>query len=182
MDNITHSVVGLGIGALIDRSVPPEADHDAQRVRTRMLLTIGCLASNFPDLDLVLTRLLEAPLGYLLHHRGHTHTLVGALGAGNAVVLKPSELAPATSAAMARLIPEYLDRRAVAVVEGGVGETTDLLAQRFDHIFYTGNGKVIMAVTPPLSSSLEHVMTLSHEDLMRGIDVTYVVDRWEGRS
>jgi inner membrane protein len=60
--------------------VPPEADDDAQRVRTRMLLTIGCLASNFPDLDLVLTRLLEAPLGYLLHHRGHTHTLVGALG------------------------------------------------------------------------------------------------------
>jgi inner membrane protein len=80
MDNLTHSVVGLGIGALVDRSVPPEAEHDAQRVRTRMLLTIGCLASNFPDLDLVLTRLLEAPLGYLLHHRGHTHTLVGALG------------------------------------------------------------------------------------------------------
>ena len=79
MDNITHSVVGLGIGALIDRSVPPEADDDDQRVRTRMLLTIGWLASNFPDLDLVLTRLLEAPLGYLLHHRGHTHTLVGAL-------------------------------------------------------------------------------------------------------
>ena len=79
MDNITHSVVGLGIGALIDRSAPPDADHDAQRVRTRMLLTIGWLASNFPDLDLVLTRLLEAPLGYLLHHRGHTHTLVGAL-------------------------------------------------------------------------------------------------------
>jgi inner membrane protein len=79
MDNITHSVVGLGIGALIDRSVPPEAAPDAQRVRARMLLTIGCLASNFPDLDLVLTRLLEKPLGYLLHHRGHTHTLLGAL-------------------------------------------------------------------------------------------------------
>ena len=80
MDNITHSVVGLGIGALIDRSVPPEADTGAQRVRTRMLLIIGCPASNFPDLDLVLTRLLEKPLGYLLHHRGHTHTLLGALG------------------------------------------------------------------------------------------------------
>lgn len=80
MDNLTHSVVGLGLGALIDRSVAPEGADDAQRVRTRMLLTIGCLASNFPDLDLVLTRLLEAPLGYLLHHRGHTHTLVGALG------------------------------------------------------------------------------------------------------
>jgi inner membrane protein len=80
MDNLTHSVVGLGIGALIDRSVPPEATPDAQRVRARMLLTIGCLASNFPDLDLVLTKVLEAPLGYLLHHRGHTHTLLAALG------------------------------------------------------------------------------------------------------
>jgi inner membrane protein len=80
MDNITHSVVGLGIGALIDRSVTPEADPGAQRVRTRLLLTLGWLASNFPDLDLVLTRLLQAPLGYLLHHRGHTHTLVGVLG------------------------------------------------------------------------------------------------------
>ena len=62
MDNLNHSVVGLGIGALIDRSVPPEATPDAQRVRARMLLTVGCLASNFPDLDLVLTKLLEAPL------------------------------------------------------------------------------------------------------------------------
>jgi inner membrane protein len=80
MDNITHSVVGLGIGALIDRSVPPESAPDAQRVRARLLLTLGCLASNFPDLDLVLTGLLDKPLGYLLHHRGHTHTLLGALG------------------------------------------------------------------------------------------------------
>ena len=80
MDNITHSVVGLGIGALIDRSVPRETDPGAERMRTRMLMTLCCLASNFPDLDLVLTRLLEAPLGYLLHHRGHTHTLLAALG------------------------------------------------------------------------------------------------------
>src|SRR6478735_8537308 len=68
--------------------------------------------------------------------------LVGALAAGNAVVLKPSELSPATSAALARLIPEYLDSRAVTVVEGGVEETTALLAQRYDHIFFTGNGRV----------------------------------------
>jgi aldehyde dehydrogenase (NAD+) len=68
--------------------------------------------------------------------------VVGALAAGNAVLLKPSELAPATSAAMARLVPLYLDPRAVSVVEGGVEETTELLAQRWDHIFYTGNGRV----------------------------------------
>src|SRR5438309_7663934 len=80
MDNLTHAVVGLGIGALVDRSLLDEPSPARQRVRTRMLLIIACLASNFPDLDLVLTHLLEPPLGYLLHHRGHTHTLVGALG------------------------------------------------------------------------------------------------------
>lgn len=79
MDNITHSVVGLGVGALIDRSLPAEPDAAHARTRQRMLLAIGGLASNFPDLDLVLTRLLDTPLGYLLHHRGHTHTLVGAV-------------------------------------------------------------------------------------------------------
>ncbi|AUG82013.1 aldehyde dehydrogenase [Kitasatospora sp. MMS16-BH015] len=68
--------------------------------------------------------------------------LVGALAAGNAAVVKPSELAPATSAAIARLLPRYLDPAAVAVVEGAVPETTALLAQRFDHVFYTGNGAV----------------------------------------
>ncbi|MFE0192078.1 aldehyde dehydrogenase family protein [Streptomyces sp. NPDC058989] len=68
--------------------------------------------------------------------------LVGALAAGNCVVVKPSELAPATSAAIARLLPRYLDAEAVTVVEGAVPETTALLAQRFDHIFYTGNGAV----------------------------------------
>ncbi|MGW7487795.1 aldehyde dehydrogenase family protein [Streptomyces sp. NPDC054786] len=68
--------------------------------------------------------------------------LVGALAAGNCAVVKPSELAPATSAALARLLPRYLDSDAVAVVEGAVPETTALLAERFDHIFYTGNGTV----------------------------------------
>ncbi|MEU8706076.1 aldehyde dehydrogenase family protein [Streptomyces sp. NPDC048565] len=68
--------------------------------------------------------------------------VAGALAAGNTVVAKPSELAPATSAALARLLPEYLDADTLAVVEGGVPETTALLAEHFDHIFYTGNGTV----------------------------------------
>ncbi|CCB71668.1 Aldehyde dehydrogenase, dimeric NADP-preferring (plasmid) [Streptantibioticus cattleyicolor NRRL 8057 = DSM 46488] len=73
--------------------------------------------------------------------------VVGALASGNCVVAKPSELAPATSAALARLLPRHLDTDAVAVVEGGVPETTALLEQRFDHILYTGNatvGRVVM--------------------------------------
>ncbi len=68
--------------------------------------------------------------------------VIGALAAGNAVIIKPSELAPATAELIATLIPDALDRRAVAVVTGGVPETTALLAERFDHIFYTGNGRV----------------------------------------
>ncbi|MFE1950904.1 aldehyde dehydrogenase family protein [Streptomyces sp. NPDC059524] len=74
--------------------------------------------------------------------------MVGAIAAGNSVVVKPSELAPATSAALAHWLPRALDPQAVAVVEGGVPETTALLEQRFDHIFYTGNGtvgRVVMA-------------------------------------
>lgn len=58
------------------------------------------------------------------------------------MVLKPSEVAPATSRVLARLLPQHLDTSAVHVVEGAVPETTALLAERFDHIFYTGNGAV----------------------------------------
>ncbi|MFJ8109009.1 aldehyde dehydrogenase family protein [Streptomyces sp. NPDC096132] len=74
--------------------------------------------------------------------------LVGALAAGNCAVIKPSELAPATSALLAERLPRALDPEAVAVVEGAVPETTALLEQPFDHIFYTGNGtvgRVVMA-------------------------------------
>ncbi|MDB4977333.1 MAG: NAD-dependent aldehyde dehydrogenase [Myxococcaceae bacterium] len=68
--------------------------------------------------------------------------LAGALAAGNAVMLKPSEVAAATSACLTQLVRKYLDPQAVRIVEGAVAETTELLAQRWDHIFYTGNGTV----------------------------------------
>lgn len=68
--------------------------------------------------------------------------LAGAIAAGNCVVLKPSEVAPETSTLLTRLLGEYLDPDCVRVIEGAVAETTELLAQRFDHIFYTGNGVV----------------------------------------
>ncbi|MDQ1249075.1 MAG: aldehyde dehydrogenase, partial [Actinomycetota bacterium] len=73
--------------------------------------------------------------------------LVGALAAGNSVLLKPSELAPATSALLARLIGQYLDPQVVQVVEGGVNVSTELLAMKWDHIFFTGStrvGRVVM--------------------------------------
>lgn len=73
--------------------------------------------------------------------------MAAALAAGNCVVAKPSELAPASAAVLARLIPQYLDDDAVTVVEGGVPETTALLKLTFDHIFFTGStdvGRVVM--------------------------------------
>lgn len=68
--------------------------------------------------------------------------VIGAIAAGNAVVLKPSEIAPATSSVLAKLLGEYMDVTAIRVVEGAVPETTALLEQKWDKIFYTGNGKV----------------------------------------
>ncbi|HEV7565588.1 MAG TPA: aldehyde dehydrogenase family protein [Microbacteriaceae bacterium] len=97
--------------------------------------------------------------------------LVGALAGGNAVVLKPSELAPATSAAIAGLIPRYLDQRAVAVVEGAVAETAELLAQRFDHIFYTGNSRVGRLV---MSASVKNLTPVTLE--LGGKSPVYVDD------
>lgn len=79
MDNLTHSLAGLALGELLHRSLVPEADDGRQRRRRRLLLFASWVASNLPDLDLLLTPLLPSPLGYLLHHRGHTHTLLFAL-------------------------------------------------------------------------------------------------------
>ncbi|WP_393100237.1 aldehyde dehydrogenase family protein [Streptomyces sp. LN325] len=107
--------------------------------------------------------------------------MLGALAAGNTVVVKPSELAPATSAAIARLLPRYLDTDAVAVVEGAVEETTALLAERFDHIFYTGNGTVGRIV---MRAAAEHLTPVALElggkspaFVDRGTDLAVVADR-----
>jgi aldehyde dehydrogenase (NAD+) len=65
--------------------------------------------------------------------------LAAALTGGNTAVLKPSELAVACSAGAAKLVAKYFDPKAVAVVEGAVPETTALLAQNWDFIFFTGS-------------------------------------------
>ncbi|XP_017754226.1 PREDICTED: aldehyde dehydrogenase family 3 member B1 isoform X4 [Eufriesea mexicana] len=72
--------------------------------------------------------------------------LLGAIAAGNCVILKPSELSSATAKVLAKIIPKYLDEDCIHVVLGGVPETTELLKHRFDYIFYTGSatvGKII---------------------------------------
>lgn len=68
--------------------------------------------------------------------------LAAAFAGGNTAVLKPSELAVACSSAVARVVPKYFDPRALAVVEGAIPETTALLAQKWDFIFFTGSPQV----------------------------------------
>lgn len=73
--------------------------------------------------------------------------LVGALAAGNTIVLKPSELTPNVSKVITRMLEDLFQEELVAVVEGGVEESTALLKEPFDYIFFTGSvgvGKVVM--------------------------------------
>ncbi len=73
--------------------------------------------------------------------------LVAAISGGNAAVIKPSNKAPVTAEVIAQLVPEYLDTNAFSVVLGGRTETTALLEQKWDHIFFTGSptvGKIVM--------------------------------------
>ncbi|PTR28882.1 aldehyde dehydrogenase (NAD+) [Rhodococcus sp. OK519] len=78
--------------------------------------------------------------------------LIAAVSAGNCAVVKPSELTPTTSRLLARLLPEYLDSEAVAVIEGDGRTTQALLAQGLDHVVFTGGtdiGRKILAGAAP---------------------------------
>lgn len=86
--------------------------------------------------------------------------LVAVLAAGNCAIVKPSELAPATSMLLAKLIPQYLDSQAVSVVEGAVEETSALLSLPFNHIMYTGNGQVARIV---MTAAAKHLAPVTLE-------------------
>jgi aldehyde dehydrogenase (NAD+) len=73
--------------------------------------------------------------------------VIGAIAAGNTVVIKPSELTPNTSNLIKRIFDSHFNPEYLAVIEGGVETTQHLLEQPFDYIFFTGSvpvGKVIM--------------------------------------
>ena len=64
--------------------------------------------------------------------------MIGAISAGNTVLLKASELSPNASALLAKTIPSYLDNKAIKVIEGGPDVATILLQHQWDKIFFTG--------------------------------------------
>ncbi|MFT5743184.1 MAG: aldehyde dehydrogenase (NAD+) [Paracoccaceae bacterium] len=83
--------------------------------------------------------------------------LVSALAAGNSAIIKPSEMTPATSALIARLVKETFSPDLVTVIEGGVDASQALLALPFDHIFFTGSpavGKIVMAAAAKTLASV----------------------------
>ena len=82
---------------------------------------------------------------------------VGAIAAGNTVVLKPSEVAPASSALMAELVPKYLDNDAIAVVEGDGAVSQELIEQGFDHLLFTGGTEIGRKVYESAASHLTPV-------------------------
>ena len=97
--------------------------------------------------------------------------MMGAIAAGNCVIVKPSEISPAVASTIERLIPRYLDKECFRVVNGGVPETTALLKERFDYIFYTGStmvGKIIA------QAAAKHLTPVTLE--LGGKSPTYVAD------
>ncbi|MDJ0355422.1 aldehyde dehydrogenase family protein [Paenarthrobacter sp. PH39-S1] len=150
---ISHTLRNLTRWLAPERSAVPLAlqPASAQIIREPLGVVLVIAPWNYP------VQLLLAPA-------------VGALAAGNTVVVKPSEVAPVTSAAMQRWIPQYLDS-AVFVVEGGAAETTALLTERFDHIFYTGNGVVGRLV---MLAAAEHLTPVTLE--LGGKSPVYVDD------
>uniref|UniRef100_A0A3B1J0V7 Aldehyde dehydrogenase n=2 Tax=Astyanax mexicanus TaxID=7994 RepID=A0A3B1J0V7_ASTMX len=133
----------LGLEGEINLAVSKLAEWAAPRPATKNLLTLSDQVYIQPE-----------PLGVVLIIGAWNYPwavtiqpLVGAIAAGNAAVIKPSEVCVHTSKVMEDLLPLYIDKEMYPVVVGGVPETQELLKQRFDHIFYTGNcavGKVIM--------------------------------------
>lgn len=86
--------------------------------------------------------------------------VIGAISAGNCVLIKPSEMSSNVEKLLAEVLPNYLDKDCFAVVCGGVSTTTELLKLQFDKIFFTGSprvGKIVM------KAAAEHLTPVSLE-------------------
>jgi len=79
LDNVTHSLVGV---ALADLSI-----GRTSKAQRSVFVGAGIIAANLPDIDLAYAAITPSPLGYLLHHRGHTHTVLGLVGLEAALLL-----------------------------------------------------------------------------------------------
>ena len=79
MDNLTHSLIGALWGEAAARLIPAVKSTLPPNTRRNLFVTLMVVGSNLPDLDILYTSFTDGKLGYLLHHRGHTHTVIGAV-------------------------------------------------------------------------------------------------------
>ena len=79
MDNLTHTLVGLVVGETVARTSAADPSGIAAETRRKLFVSLMALGSNVPDLDFIQSRITGSKLDYLLHHRGHTHTILGAI-------------------------------------------------------------------------------------------------------
>ena len=102
--------------------------------------------------------------------------LIYAIAAGNAVVVKPSEMAPATAAFLRKMVADVFDEQEVAVIEGAVDTSTELLKKPFHHIFFTGSPKVGKIVMRAAAENLTSVTLELGGKSPAVIDDTFDVD------
>lgn len=84
MDNLTHTLIGALVGEAVARALPRGQSTLPELTRRNLCVTLAAVGSNLPDSDLLYS-FFGGKVNYLLHHRGHTHTLLIALLLGIAV-------------------------------------------------------------------------------------------------
>jgi aldehyde dehydrogenase (NAD+) len=102
-----------------------------------VVLIIGCVPM---ELGNICIHVLRSPWNY--PYVTTMLPLIGAIAAGCTCIVKPSEFNPACAQLLADLFPKYLDSKAYRIVNGATAETTALLELKWDHIFFTGSGRV----------------------------------------
>ncbi|KAH8825404.1 NAD-aldehyde dehydrogenase [Flagelloscypha sp. PMI_526] len=117
-----------------------------------------------PKFAAMKTRIYKEPKGAALIIGAFNYPLfvavnpmAGAIAAGCTVALKPSEQTPAISSLLAELFPKYLDPSCYKIINGGVPETSKVLALQWDHILYTGSGRVGRIVAAAAGKNLTPV-------------------------
>src|SRR5262245_20980231 len=78
MDNVTHTLIGALLGETVARTTQPDPRGLPDEIRRNLLVATAAIGSNLPDVD-VLYSFIGGKINYLLQHRGHSHTIIGAL-------------------------------------------------------------------------------------------------------
>ena len=155
MDNITHAFIGA---AMAECAVPKRASPRARTV----FMCAGVIAANAPDVDLLYSGVIEEPLGYLLHHRGHSHTLVG-VGVLGFLIWSGLRLLPQARLAIRGMELRWLALVAVALAGHVLMDTANGYGTHLGYPFWSGwvYGDAVFVLEPWLWAILGAVLALN---------------------